>query len=112
MDEGKSIQKQTNIRKFIVTQTTLYDYNFLKPHGKPSAEDPDVWGHIMQSIDPKQTLRVLVQNPNGIQHYISYSDFLFGLHISESLGIGALCMPETNLNWQPHQISSTKKCFA
>ena len=108
----KSKQKQTTIRRFIVTQPTLYDFNFLKPHGKPSTEDPDVWGHIMPSIDPAQTLRILLQNPNGIQPHISYSDFLFGLHMSETLGIGAICMPETNLNWQPSQISSTRKCFA
>jgi len=77
--------KQTTIRKFVVTQPSLYDFNFLKPHKQASREDPDNWGHVMESIDPQHTVRLLLQNPNGIQPHISYSDFLFGLHISESL---------------------------
>jgi hypothetical protein len=66
----------------------------------------------MESIDAKQTFRILLQNPNGIHPHISYSDFLFGLHVAESLGVGALCMPETNLNWEPQQVTATRKCFA
>jgi len=103
--------KQTTIRKFVVTQPSLYDFNFLKPHKQASREDPDNWGHVMESIDPQHTVRLLLQNPNGIQPHISYSDFLFGLHISESLRVGILCMPETNLNCRPSQLKVTKQCF-
>jgi hypothetical protein len=110
--QKKKKQKQTSIRKFIVTQPTLYDYNFLKPHSQPTTQDPDIWGHVMESIDSKQTFRILLQNPNGIHPHISYSDFLFGLHIAETLGVGALCMPETNLNWNSQQVTATRRCLA
>jgi hypothetical protein len=110
--QKKRIQKQTSIRKFIVTQPTLHDYNFLKPQSQPTTQDPDIWGHVMESIDSKQTFRILLQNPNGIHPHISYSDFLFGLHVAESLGVGALCMPETNLNWEPQQVTATRRCLA
>jgi len=90
---------------------TLYDFKYFKPQKKVTENDPDIWGHIMEPIDPKETLRLLLQNPNGIQPHFSYSDFLFSLHVSENVGVGILSMPETNMNWQPHHISATKKCF-
>jgi hypothetical protein len=103
--------KQTSIRIFIAHQTNLYDYGFFKPQGKPSESDPDMWGHVMEPISPKETIRILLQNPNGIQPHFSYSDFLFGLHMCETIGVGVLCMPETNLDWQPSQVAAAVKCF-
>jgi len=103
---------QTSIRKFIVShQPTIYDFKFFKPQKKVTKEDPEVWGHVMERIDPNETLRVVLQNPNGISPHFSFSDFLFSLHVCENIGVGVLAMPETNLDWKPSQIASTKRCF-
>jgi hypothetical protein len=104
-------KKQSTIRTFLVTQPKLYDFKFFKPQKRVSAIDPDFWGHVMEPINPQKIFRLLLQNPNGIQPHFSYLDFLFSLHVCENIGISAMSLPETNLNWQPHHIASTKKCF-
>jgi hypothetical protein len=104
-------KKQSTIRTFLVTQPKIYDFQFFKPQKKITVADPDIWGHVMEPINPQKIFRLLLQNPNGIQPHFSYSDFLFSLHMSENIGIGALSLPETNLNWLPHHIASTEKCF-
>jgi hypothetical protein len=108
---GAYQSKQETIRKFLVTQPRLFNFNFLKPQGPSDAEAPDTWGHVMEATNNQTTLRIILQNPNGIQPHISYSDFLFGLHMCESVGAGILCLAETNLNWEPKQLAAAKKCF-
>jgi hypothetical protein len=100
------------IRKTLAMQPTLYDYAFFKPYCSQSEQDPDVWGHVMESIDEKNTLRLVVQNPNGIKPQMLYSDLGFGLHVCESIGVGVISMSETNVNWnQSWQANATKGFF-
>jgi hypothetical protein len=53
----------------------------------------------MDTIDPSEAFRVLLQNPNGIRPHEKDLDFHYSLSKCSSLGIGALSVVETNLNW-------------
>ncbi len=59
----------------------------------------EIWGHSPEEIDTSPIFRVLLQNPNGLK--FSEGDDLarFNLIEARNLGVGALCLPETNTNW-------------
>ena len=64
----------------------------------------DSWGHSLPIIDPSKVFRVFLQNPNGLRlsgaNYVLQHD----LWHSQEYGVAALCLPETNVNWNlPHQ---------
>jgi hypothetical protein len=87
----------------VTTQRTLYDFAYFKPQSSITDVDPEVWGHIPEQIDTSTTFRILLQNPNGIRPSVTEPEFLFSLHISHEIGVGALCLTETNLNWHHSQ---------
>jgi hypothetical protein len=65
----------------------------------------DTWGHVPEAIDTSTTLRVLLQNPNGIRRSVTGKNFLFGLHLCREIGVGVISLVETNVNW--HQTQHT-----
>jgi hypothetical protein len=87
----------------VTTQRTLYDFAYFKPQSSITDVDPDIWGHIPEPIDTSTTFQILLQNPNGIRPSVTEPGFLFSLHISNEIGVGALCLTETNLNWHHSQ---------
>jgi hypothetical protein len=92
------------------TQRTLYDFAYFKPQSSITEADPEVWGHMPEQIDTSATFQILLQNPNGIQPSVTKPEFLFSLHISHEIGVGALCLAETNLNWHHSQHKFVLKC--
>jgi len=91
---------------YISSQRTLFDFTFFKPHAKISPEDPDVFGHVPQQIDSARTFRIILQNPNGIKPSVTEPDFMFSLHLCHEVGVGAICLAETNVNWHHYQHSA------
>ncbi len=91
---------------YISSQRTLFDFKFFKPHAKISPEDSDVFGHVPQKIDSARTFRIILQNPNGIKPSVTEPDFMFSLHLCHEIGVGAICLAETNVNWHHHQHSA------
>jgi hypothetical protein len=90
----------------------IFDFPFFKPHASPSTDDPDTWGHAPEEINTGETFQILHQNPNGIKPSIIDPEFPFSLHMCHELGVGALCLVETNIDWhQTQHISSTKRCL-
>jgi hypothetical protein len=78
---------------------TLFDLPICKPlHHQPENELP-LWGHSLETIDPDKTLRIILQNPNGIKTNLSDHDFHFSLSTCHQIGAGILCLAETNTNW-------------
>ena len=68
------------------------------------------WGHLPEEIDTSAVFRVLLQNPNGLK--FSEGDDLARYSFSEAyhLGVGALCLPETNTNWNiPSSLSKLSR---
>ncbi len=57
------------------------------------------WGHLSEEIDTSKVFRVLLQNPNSLK--LSEGDEMARYSFSEAfhLGVGAICLPETNTNW-------------
>jgi hypothetical protein len=90
-------------QKPVTTQRTLFDFHYFKPYAEVSDSDPNTWGHTPESIDTSSTFRILLQNPNGIKPSVTEPEFLFGLHLCHEIGIGAICLAETNLNWNNSQ---------
>jgi hypothetical protein len=84
-------------------QRTLFDFAYFKPQSAITDTDPDVWEHMPEEIDTTKTLRVLLQNPNGIRPSVTEPEFLFSLHVCHNIGVGATCIAETNLNWHHSQ---------
>jgi len=96
----------------VPNQRTLFDFAFFKPQLSITEADPDVWGHVPEQIDTSATFRVILQNPNGIRPSVTEHEFLFSLHISHEIGVGALCLAETNLNWHHSQHKfALKRCL-
>ncbi len=62
-------------------------------------QSDEIWGHSPEIIDTTFIFRVLLQNPRGLK--FSEGDDLARLSFIEArnLGVGALCLPETNTNW-------------
>ncbi len=92
--------------KLVSTQKTLFDFSYFKPYASISPQDPDVFGHLPQEIDTSRTLRIVLQNPNGIRPSVTEPDFMFSLHLCHQIGVGAICLAETNLNWNHSQHST------
>jgi hypothetical protein len=82
------------------------------PYATVSDDDPDVFGHVPQDIETSKTFRIVLQNPNGIKPSVTEPDFMFSLHLSHEIGIGALCLAETNLNWHHYQhTAALRRCL-
>jgi hypothetical protein len=90
----------------------LFDFSYFKPYASISPQDPDVFGHLPQEIDTSLTLRIVLQNPNGIRPSVTEPDFMFSLHLCHQIGVGAICLAETNLNWNHSQHSTAlRRCL-
>jgi hypothetical protein len=53
-------------------------------------------------INPTNTLRIILQNPNGINPHISANTNITAHSRIRALNVGVLCLPETNVNWSVH----------
>jgi hypothetical protein len=89
--------------KSVQEQRTIFDFAYFKPQSSSTDSDPDVWGHLPESIDTTKTFRILLQNPNGIKPSVTEPEFVFSLHICHEIGVGAICIAETNINWHHSQ---------
>jgi hypothetical protein len=67
----------------------------------PEANFP-TWGHALESIDSTSTLRLILQDPNGLKTYDPSGELFLNLQSCSSIGAGILCLPEINTNWN-HQ---------
>jgi hypothetical protein len=77
-------------------QKTLHEW-LLSPSSSTHSED--VWGHTPETIDASTTFWVMLQKPRGLKLFTSPLELLFSLFTCKDMGIGALCIPETNINW-------------
>jgi hypothetical protein len=106
------VNLQTSIRQQINKQKTLFDFAYFKPHSSITDTDPEVWGRIPEQIDVTKTFRILFQNSNGIRPSVTEPEFLFSLHICHDIGVGAICLAETNINWHHAQHNfSLRRCL-
>jgi hypothetical protein len=93
-------------------QQTLHA--FLSKSTPPALSDQhhnSTWGHTMDEIDPSNIFRVLLQNPNGIKPYEKDLEFHYSLNKCSSLGVGAMSVAETKLNWSDTVSHSIHKWF-
>ena len=88
------------------TQKTLFDTNHIIGNPGHYIKD-DIWGHCPDEIDQNSIFRLLLQNPRSLNLFTSNIEVQYSLAISQDLGISALCMPETNINWGHKQAHST-----
>jgi hypothetical protein len=69
-------------------------------------------GHSLDVIDPSTTLRVFLQNPNGLSIYNTNHFLLQDIQNCYNYGAGKLCLPETNTNWnQEGQVATIHQLF-
>jgi len=67
-------------------------------------EDTTV-GHAIQTIDTGNTVRLILQNPNGFNIQENLDDFDMFLKYIADLGSGMVGIAETNINWnQPSHL--------
>ncbi len=94
-------------------QKTLHSFLSLSsPPPFSQAKETDTWGHIMDGINILETFRVLLQNPTGIQPGRQDLEFQYSLSKCHALGIGAISLVETKLNWNNNTSSSASRQFA
>ncbi len=64
----------------------------------------DSWGHSLPIIDPSKVFCLFLQNPNGLRLSGATYALQHDLRLSQEYGVAALCLQETNVNWNlPHQ---------
>jgi hypothetical protein len=94
-------------------QQTLHPFlSFPFPPALSELHHCDTWGHTMDEIDPSKVFRVVLQNPNGIRPYKKDLKFRYSLSRCLALGIGALSIMETKLNWSGSVAYTTQKWFS
>ncbi len=60
----------------------------------------NTWGHELESIDSTNTLRIILQNPNGIKlNPLDLGDFAFSMQVCRTMGAGIISISESNVNW-------------
>ncbi len=93
-------------------QLTLHSFLSLPvPPLLSDVQHGETWGHTMDEIDTSSTFRVLLQNPNGIRPFEKDLEFHYSLCKCQSLGIGAISIAETKLNWSSSAAYTTKQWF-
>jgi hypothetical protein len=80
-------------------QLTLYDAFHKTPPNSQDAWHDEVWGHHPEHIDDKRILRIVLTNPRGLNLSSDLLETEFSMGRCQALGVGALCMAESNLNW-------------
>jgi hypothetical protein len=88
--------------------------NYRPIHSFPTVTPPlstlyDSWGHSLPTIDPSKIIRVFLQNPNGLRLSSTPYALQHDLRLCNEYGAAALCLPETNTNWD---LSKTKALFS
>ncbi len=99
----------------------LLTYHLRPPQGQsikkftptlPKYELLETWGHSLPPKDPSITFRVFLQNLNGLSLTYNGLSLWNNLHICHEYGPAAVCLPETNVNWNlPEQASSFKQHY-
>jgi hypothetical protein len=98
---------QTAHRKKIIhppTQRTLTES--LQIRRSNGAHD-GIWGHTLHETDRSQTFRIALQNPQSLRLFTDSISTQCSFLVCQSLAVGALCLPGTNVNWD-HKEAHTK----
>jgi hypothetical protein len=80
-------------------QPSLFDMNFTKSSQERPSQGQEVWGHEAISIDKDSVFQVILQNPRGLKLGGDQLNTQYSLAICQSMEAGAICLPETNINW-------------
>jgi hypothetical protein len=92
---------------------TLFDFPINLFLSNQNFEAPPLWGHALESIDSTNTLRIILQNPNGVKPNPSDLEFQYSLTACHDIGSGIICLPETNTSWnQFNQSNNTRKIMS
>lgn len=97
--KGKCLQPPTQLTLFDTKQFSLAQ----------NISGPDVWGHLPDPIDSNSTFRLFFNNPNGLKLSSDPLSVQYSLSLLSSLGVGAISLAETNLNWNHPRIVSRLK---
>jgi hypothetical protein len=93
-------------------QCTLHKFLSLPELAPQTASNENkTWGHMMDDIDHSKTLRILLQNPNGIRPNHTDLDFQYGLSKCSSFGVGIMSISETKMNWTTAATQTTYQWF-
>lgn len=82
-----------------VVQTSLWG---MIPMKQNNTQDNEIFGHDMETIDNVNTVRVLLQNPNGIHPHTDNKELEASLRTCHSQCISILGLSETNVDWNRH----------
>jgi len=89
------------------SQLTLFDTRIFTPITEPTA--PDFWGHHPDQIDINSTFRIFFNNPSGLKLTSDQLSVQYSLSMLNTLGTGAVCLAETNLNWKHPRVHNQLK---
>ena len=78
-------------------QLSLFDTKICQPN--TPLEAPEFWGHNPDAIDEQSTFRVFFNNPSGLKISTDPTSVHYSLSLLAHLGVGAICLAETNINW-------------
>jgi hypothetical protein len=93
-----TIPKTAHRKKIIYppTQRTLTDTLQIR---RSNVTHNSIWGHTLHEIDRSQTFQIVLQNPHSLRLFTDSISTQYSFLMCQSLAVGALCLPETNVNW-------------
>jgi hypothetical protein len=88
-------------------QLTLHGVFHLPPTASSDQGYDDVLGHYPSQIDDKKKLRIVFSNPRGLKFSSDIMETEYSLGRCQALGVGAICLAESNINWGNHHAQGT-----
>jgi hypothetical protein len=88
------------------TQLTLHDVSFTQKKGEDRGM-VQTWGHNAVEIERNTSFRIILQNPRGLKLSTETLNTQYSFSICQDMEAGAICLPETNVNWGHKQAHSS-----
>jgi hypothetical protein len=79
-------------------------------HEDLDSDSPGHWGHLLSLFKHDNVLRLLLQNPNGLDAKTHYRKLELIAKNMAAYQIDICCLPETNIDWK--KLIALKECHA
>jgi hypothetical protein len=80
------------------------------PSFTPNQDPPRYWGHLLALDKPTDCMRLLLQNPHGLDAKTHYRKLDLIARSMAAYQFDVICLPETNCDWKKHSV--LKECHS
>ena len=80
------------------------------PPFTPNQDPPRYWGHLLALDKPPDCMRLLLQNPHGLDAKTHYRKLDLIARSMAAYQFDVVCLPETNCDWKKYTV--LKECHS